>query len=69
MKKLLILLVTLSAFACGDGSKQNEENSQSGTSTEEQTPTTTDETMSPDTTSQMNESDTTMTEGGGAVQP
>lgn len=62
MKKLLFLSILAFAFACGDGSKR-ENNNEAGTNTEENANTNTRETVSPDTTDMMNEIDTTSVNG------
>lgn len=62
MKKLLFLAIMISAFACGDGSKSQNEND-SGVNTEQNNDRNTDETVSPDTTTTNTQGDTTSVGG------
>ncbi|MBT1704649.1 hypothetical protein [Chryseosolibacter indicus] len=66
MKKLLFAILAVTAFACGGGSKT--ENQEAGT--EQSTEQNTDETLSPDTAStETQATDTTATDGGTPRQP
>jgi hypothetical protein len=62
MKKLLFLSILAFAFACGHGSRRDN-NNEAGTNTEEDANTNAEETVSPDTTDVANETDTSSVDG------
>jgi hypothetical protein len=62
MKKLLLILLAVTALACGDQSKRSD-NNEAGTGTEQNADQNNEETVSPDTTDTKQQSDTTTYDG------